>query len=305
MTTPLPEKVAIVGAGLVGATIAYACLLRGVAKRIALYDVNGPKAQTEAMDLSHGLQFLPGARVEGGDDVDVCRDAAVVVMAAGAEANGEQTRGERASANVGTCRTVLPGVLRVAPEATVVVATNPVDVVTYGAMKISGLPLRRVLGVGTVVESARFRSLIAERLKVAVGSVQAFIAGEHGGGEVPLWSSASVANVPLSAWAVQGHGRLTVRDRVEIFEGAKGNGASSFAMGVGVAEIVGAILQDEGRVLTVSSWQEAFGVCLSLPSIVNRRGVDGVLSTPMNENERAGLGAAAEAIRGVMGGVGV
>jgi L-lactate dehydrogenase len=156
---------------------------------------------------------------------------------------------------------MLPDLLRVAPDAVYLLVTNPVDVMTYVALKLTGLPAKRVFGSGTVLDSSRFRYLIAERLKVAVQSVHAYIAGEHGDSEVPLWSTASVANVPLHQWAVPGHGKLTVRDRTEIFENVKnaayhiieGKGATNYAIGLATTKILEAILHDERRALPVSS----------------------------------------------------
>jgi L-lactate dehydrogenase len=194
--------------------------------------------------------------------------------------------------------------------------TNPVDVVTYVALKVSGLPRERVLGSGTVLDSSRFRFLIAKRLRVAVQNVHAYIAGEHGESEIPLWSSAHVGNVPLRDWAVQGHGKLTVRDRTDIFQNVKdaarqiiaGKGATNYAIGLATARILEALLHDENRVLPVSSllngYQGIDDVCLSVPCVVNRAGVGAALPVPLNEAELAGLQNSAEAIREVIRTVG-
>jgi L-lactate dehydrogenase len=187
--------------------------------------------------------------------------------------------------------------------------TNPVDVITYVALKLSGLPKSRVLGSGTVLDSSRFRFLIAKRLNVAVQNVHAFIAGEHGDSEIPLWSSASIANIPLHEWAVAHHGKLSVMDRTEIFQHVKtaaaqviaGKGATNYAIGLAAARILEALLNDENRVLPVSSLLENYrgisDVCLSVPCIVNRHGVEPPLPIPMNANEEAGLKNSAETIR--------
>jgi L-lactate dehydrogenase len=308
----MPERtsrVAIVGAGSVGATIAYACMIRGVGKQIALYDVNKTKVDAEVLDLNHGLQFVPMARVEGADDVAVCRDADVVVVTAGAKQKPGQTRMELAATNVEICRTLVPEVLNVAPKAIFLLVTNPVDVITYIALKLSGLPPQRVFGSGTVLDSSRFRFLIAQRLNVAVQNVHAYIAGEHGDSEIPLWSSATVASIPLHEWAVAHHGKLTVRDRTEIFQNVKmaayhiiqGKGATNYAIGLATAKILEAVLHDENRILPVSSLLTDFrginDVCLSVPSIVNRAGVEAALPIPLNANEEAGLKNSAETIR--------
>src|SRR5688572_7255586 len=212
MRATQPSKIAIVGAGSVGATIAYACLIRGVARHVALFDVNRAKVDAEVLDLNHGLQFVPMATVEGSDDVAICAGASVVVITAGAKQKQGQTRMDLASANADICRKLVPQLLHVAPRAVFLLVTNPVDVITYVTLKLSGLPRQRVLGSGTVLDSSRFRYLIARRCNVAVQNVHAYIAGEHGDSEIPLWSSARIANVPLHEWAVPAHGKLTVRD---------------------------------------------------------------------------------------------
>jgi L-lactate dehydrogenase len=306
--TPV-SKIAIVGAGSVGATIAYACLVRGVAKHVALFDLNRAKVDAEVLDLNHGLQFVPMASVEGSDDVAVCAGAHVVVITAGAKQKPGQTRMDLAGANVSMCRSLVPLLLKVAPDAVYLLVTNPVDVITYATLKISGLPPKRVLGSGTVLDSSRFRFLIAKRCDVAVQNVHAYIVGEHGDSEIPLWSSASIANIPLHEWAVPQHGKLSVRDRVEIFQNVKdaaaqiiaGKGATNYAIGLASARIIEALLHDENRVLPVSSMLNDYrgisDVCLSVPCIVNRGGVEQPLMVPMNANEEAGLRNSAEEIR--------
>jgi L-lactate dehydrogenase len=287
-------------------------MIRGVAKQIAIYDANQAKVQAEILDLNHGLQFVPMAQIEGADDVAVCNDAAVVVITAGAKQKPGQTRMELASANVAICRKLLPELLRVAPDAVYLLVTNPVDVMTYASLKLSGLPTQRVFGSGTVLDSSRFRFLIAQRLNVAVQNVHAYIAGEHGDSEIPLWSSATVANIPLHEWAVAHHGKLTVRDRTEIFQNVKnaayqiiqGKGATNYAIGLATAKILEAIIHNENRVLPVSSllsdYRGISDVCLSVPCIVNRAGVETALPVPMNNNEEAGLKNSADTIRAAL-----
>ncbi len=304
-----PEKVVIVGAGAVGATIAYACMIRGVGQSIALYDVDRAKVEAEALDLNHGLQFVAAMQIEGSDDIGVCENATLIVVTAGAKQKPGQTRMDLATANAEICRELIPRLMSVAPEAILLMVTNPVDVITYIAMKISGLPRERVFGSGTVLDSSRFRFLIARRCNVAVQNVHAYIAGEHGDSEVPLWSSASIGNVPLQEWAVPGHGRLTVRDRTEIFHQVKnaayqiiqGKGATNYAIGLAASRIIQAILADENRVLPVSGLLEDFhgidDVCLSAPAIVNRRGAEPPLPIPLSAVERSGLMNSADTIR--------
>ncbi|HEX8536239.1 MAG TPA: L-lactate dehydrogenase, partial [Cystobacter sp.] len=283
------SKIAIIGAGAVGATVAYASMIRGVAKNLAIYDVNRAKVDAEVLDLNHGLQFVPMATLEGSDDIGVCAGADVIVITAGAKQKPGQTRMELAEANVALCRSLVPQLLKVAPDALLLLVTNPVDVLTYVVQKLSGLPTRRVLGSGTVLDSSRFRFLLARHLNVSVQNVHAFIAGEHGDSELPLWSSATVGSVPLMQWSVPGHSRLTEEDRGRIFDNVRnaayqiirGKGATNYAIGLATTQILEAVLHDEQRVLPVSSRLEGYlgisDVCMSVPSIINRTGVETVL----------------------------
>jgi L-lactate dehydrogenase len=317
MPTDRGRKIAVIGAGSVGATIAYACMARGVAQNISLYDVNRQKVDAEVLDLNHGLQFVPMATIEGSDDAGICADADVIVVTAGAKQKPGQSRTDLATANVAICRKLLPELTRLAPNAVLLMVTNPVDVITYAALKITGWPRQRVLGSGTVLDSSRFRFLIARRCNVAVQNVHAYIAGEHGDSEIPLWSSARIANIPLHEWAVPGHGKLSVRDRGEIFVNVKdaaqqiiaGKGATNYAIGLATARILEAILKDENRILPVSSlltnYHGMSDVCLSVPSIVNRGGVEVAHDFPMNEAEEAGMRTSADRIREVIRSLGL
>jgi L-lactate dehydrogenase len=310
-------KVAVVGAGSVGATLAYACLVRGVGRTIALYDVNADKTRAEVLDLNHGLQFVPQATVVGSDDIEVCRGADLVVITAGAKQKPGQTRPELAGANVTLCRTLVPRLLEVAPDAILLLVTNPVDVVTYAALKYSGLPSQRVFGSGTVLDSSRLRLLLAEHCGVAVQSVHAYIAGEHGDSEIPLWSSASIGSVPLLAWDLPGRPPLDAATRDEIVrrvigsagEIIRGKGATNYAVGLAAARIIEAVLDDQRLVLSVSSLLDGqagiHDVCLSLPSVVDRLGVDTVLPGPLSQEEAEGLRRSAETVRGVIASLGL
>ena len=295
------NKIAIVGAGGVGATVAYACMIRGIGKQFALYDIDPKKVKSQTLDLTHGLQFTAMASIEGSDDIAICKDADVVVITAGAKQRPGIKRMDLAETNTAILKQLIPQLMKVAPGAILLLVTNPVDVITYIALKLSGLPRQRVLGSGTVLDSSRFRFLIAKRLKIAVQNVHAYIAGEHGDSEVPLWSSATIANIPLHEWAVMHHGKLSVMDRTQIYQEVRtaayqivlGKGATHYAIGLATAKILESILHDENRILPVSSLIEGFrginDVCLSLPCIVNRSGVEPPLPIPMNAAEEAGL----------------
>jgi L-lactate dehydrogenase len=305
------SKVAVVGAGAVGTAIAYAAQIRGTCRELALFDLNAGKVRAEVLDLNHGLQFTPMAGITGSDELEVCAGADVVVITAGAKQDPGQTRLDLAAANVEMCRELVPALVALAPDALLLVVTNPVDVVTYAAQQFSGLPPHRVFGSGTVLDSSRLRFLIAEHTRVAVQNVHAYIAGEHGDSEVPLWSTATIGGVPVRDWAGNGVRALDeeVRSRIHhqvvssAYEIIEGKGATSLAIGLAVSRILEAVLHDEHRVLPVTSrLDDVHGisdVCLSMPSVVGRTGVESVLATPLSTEESAALTASAEAVRTV------
>lgn len=303
-------RLGIVGAGAVGATMAYAALMRGSANTVALFDVNGAKVRAEALDLSHGIQFVPMAHVVGSDDIGVLAGCDVVVFTAGAKQNPGQSRLELAETTIGLVRKIVPQLVEVAPDAVHVMVTNPVDVVTYAALKVSGLPSSQLFGSGTVLDSSRLRFLLAEETGVAVQNIHAYIAGEHGDSELPLWSSASIGAVPLLSWTgLDGSGALgpEVRERIakDVVQSAyrviEGKGATNYAIGLAGSRIVEAVLNDERRILPVSSLLDDYygigDVCLSVPTLVQAGGVGARIEVPMTDEELAGLRASADAVR--------
>jgi L-lactate dehydrogenase len=308
---PERRKVSVVGAGSVGATIAYASLIRGAPKTVALYDINAEKVGAEVLDLNQGSQFYPTANVTGSDDIAVTANSDMVVITAGAKQKPGQTRLELAAVNVDMCRTLVPLLVEQSPDAMFLLVTNPVDVVTYAAVQASGLPSRRVFGSGTVLDSSRLRTLLAQHCGVAVHSVNAFIVGEHGDSQVPAWSRASIGGVPVRHWTVPGrppldgptldhiaHQVATAAEQI-----IRGKGATNYAVGLATAGIIEAVLHDERSVLPVSSLLTGqYGiddVCLSLPSIVDGLGVDAVLSPPLTDDELDALHRSADTVRGV------
>lgn len=311
-------KLAIVGAGAVGATLAYAALARGTARTVALLDVNRRKAEAEVLDLRHGQMFVPQAEIIGSDDVAVCEGADVVVMTAGAKQKPGQSRLDLAESTVGLTRKILPGIVDVAPDAIYLMVTNPVDVVTYAAQKICGLPRERVFGSGTVLDTSRLRAAIARQAGVAVGNVHAYIAGEHGDSEIVLWSSASIAGVPLLDWRGLG-GRPALDAEVrsgiatDVMQSAyriiEGKGATNYAIGLAATRIIEAVLHDEARVLPVSTFLDDYhgitDVCLSVPALVDRRGAVETIEVPLSDEELRDLRASADKVRAIQQGFGL
>jgi L-lactate dehydrogenase len=304
-------KIAIIGAGSVGAAIAYAATIRGVADELVLHDVNAAKVRAEVLDLRHGLQFVAPTRIDGGDDPAVCTASDVIVLTAGAKQHPGQTRLELAAANAGLIRRLLPPLIEIAPAAVVLVVTNPVDVATFVAQEVSGAPRERVFGSGTVLDTSRLRHLLAQRLGVAVPSVHATVVGEHGDSEIVLWSSASIGGVPLrgvvgpagASFGPAERAAMLAEVRGAAYQIIEGKGATSLAIGLATARILESVVTDERAVLPVSvrtSVAEVGDVCLSLPSIVGRDGVVATLDTPMSDEEQAGIRASAAAIRSVL-----
>ena len=303
-------KVAVIGAGAVGATLAYAVLTRGAARELVLHDIDAAKVRAQALDLAHGIQFMPMAHVVGTDDLDACAGSDVVVVTAGAKQQPGQSRLDLAARTVGLMRTLMPRLAAIAPDAVYLMVTNPVDVVTYAALRYSGLPRAQVIGSGTVLDSSRFRLLVAQHVGVAVQNVHAYVVGEHGDTAVPLWSSATVGGVPvLDLELLDGRPPLTAADRDAIghdvvhaaYEIIAGKGATSYAIGMAGSRIVEAVVNDEHRVMPVSSLVRDYrgigDVCLSVPTVVSHAGAGTLLPTPMSDAELEALRRSADALR--------
>jgi L-lactate dehydrogenase len=303
------SKIGVVGAGSVGTSLAYAALIRGAARDIALYDLNPDKVRAEALDLAHGTMFTPGSRVTGSDDVAVLAGSDVVLITAGAKQRPGQTRMDLAGANAAILEGLLPRLLEQAPDAVYVLVTNPCDVLTVVAQRISGLPSSRVLASGTVLDTSRLRWLLAEEGGVSTTSVHATIVGEHGDSEFPLWSSANIGQVPLREWSVDGRRPFTeerlagLTDQVvnAAYTVIAGKGATNYAIGLAGVRVAEAVIGDEHAVLPVSTVLEDYrgisGVALSVPSVVARQGVVELLRVPMDAQELTLLHRSAEAIR--------
>lgn len=306
----MASKVAIVGAGSVGTSLAYAILVRGIAREVALYDLNRAKVEAEVLDLVHGSQFLGSASIFGGDDIEVVRGADVVLITAGAKQKPEQTRLELARVNAGIVTELAPRLAEVAPDAVQVVITNPCDVLTVIAQRASGLPASQVIASGTVLDTSRLRWLLADLAgSVLPSSVHASIVGEHGDSEFALWSGATIGPVPILDWEFEGRlpfthevlDRVTEQVRRAAYQVIAGKGATNYAIGLAGARITEAILHNDRAILPVSSvlsgqW-DIDGVALSVPSVVGRRGVEQVLDTPLSKAELAQLRASAGTIR--------
>ncbi len=306
------SKLTVVGAGSVGTSVAYAALIRGSARHVALYDIATEKVDAEVLDLAHGTQFTGASTVTGGSDLGVVEGSHVVVVTAGAKQKPGQTRTELAGVNASIMATMMPDLLKAAPDAIYVLVTNPCDVLTVLAAEASGLPPNRIFSSGTVLDTSRLRWKLAERAGVSTSSVHAFIVGEHGDTEFPLWSEARIGPVPLLEWEIEGHPRLTVDEldqiAIDVRDAAytviRGKGATNNAIGLSSARIVEAILQDQKAILPVSTVLEDFhgitGIALSVPSIVDATGAAVIRNTPFSAQEEQLLQRSADALSGVI-----
>ena len=305
-----PTKLAIVGAGAVGSTLAFAAAERGVAREIVLQDIAKERVEAEVLDMQHGSSFFPTVSIDGSDDPEVCRDADMVVITAGARQKPGQSRLDLAGATINIMKSIIPNMVKVAPNAIYMLITNPVDVVTHVSMKISGLPSNQMFGSGTNLDSARLRFLIAQQTGVNVKNVHAYIAGEHGDSEVPLWASATIGGVPMCDWQpLPGHAPLDADMREQIHQEVKnaaykiinGKGATNYAIAMSGVDIIEAILNDANRILPVSSLLDDFhgisDVCMSVPTLLNREGVHSRINTPVSDRELAALKRSAETLK--------
>ena len=291
------RKVAVVGMGNVGATFAYALTLSGLASEIVLVDINQKKAHGEAMDLNHAIPLVQPARIWAGGYEEIAGAAITVVTAGSAQRPGE-TRLDLLARNVSIFKSIIPEIVKNNPDGLILIASNPVDILSYAAWKISGLPQERVIGSGTVLDTARFRYLLGEAYEVDPRSVHAYIIGEHGDSELAVWSLANIAGMRLDEFCDANALEMGVIDREGIehqtrdaaYEIIEAKGATYYAIGAGLLRIVESILRDQGTVMSVSThivdYAGVDDVYLSLPCIIGRHGIEQVMCLPLSDAER-------------------
>jgi L-lactate dehydrogenase len=291
-------KVGIIGMGSVGSSVAISTLQMGVATELLVNDLRQPRAEGEAMDLAHGAPFYPTARVRAAS-VEEMADADAVVITAGRGGRPGQSRLELLAENAGIARE-LGGRLQKF-RGVIVVVSNPVDLLTREVMRASGLPPSRVLGTGTLLDTARLRQILGRELALDPRSVHAHVVGEHGDSEVVLWSGATVGGRPLRqcrGWDACREGALAEEVRRAAYEIIRLKDATNHAIGLATAALLRWILRDERRVLTVSRVQEGAAdirdVALSLPAVVGREGATQVIEPEMDDREREALQRSAD-----------
>lgn len=291
-------KVGLVGTGFVGASFAYSLMQQGLANELVLIDMDTARAEGEAMDLNHGLPFVGPMRIYAGE-YSALAGAAVTVITAGANQKPGETRLELLEKNAGIMRSIIPEVVKYNPDGLIVIASNPVDIMTYIACETAGLRPGQIIGSGTILDTARFRYGLGEYYQVDPRSVHAYIIGEHGDSELAVWSLANIAGVRLADF-VGPNGKaydqavmdtILHQTRTAAYEIIKRKKATYYAIGLGLLTIVEAILKDRHSVLTVSTpLSGQFGVrdmAISLPSVVGRSGMEEVLNIHLNDEEIA------------------
>lgn len=297
-------KIGIIGAGMVGSTAAYAIGLLGVAHSVVLVDIDPKAARAQAEDINHGMPFASTTIVNSGGYRDL-EGAQVVILAAGVGQKPGESRLSLLSRNADVFRSVITQILAVVPDPILLVASNPVDIMTTVARRLSGLPANRVIGSGTILDTARFRALLSRHLGIAPQSIHSYVLGEHGDSEVLAWSSARAGNMHLDAFAAHAGVPLTEEFKSEIDNGVRnaaysiieGKGATYFGIGAGLARLVSAIAQDKKIVMSVST--ETLGIpglpeiAYSIPRIIGRNGIELDLAPRLDQSEHDALEASA------------
>jgi L-lactate dehydrogenase len=308
----LKPKIAIIGAGNVGSTFAFSLMMSGLAREIVLIDKNKLVANGECMDLNHGLSFTQPTKIYA-SGFEGCKNSDIVVITAGVNQKPGQSRLDLAQANVELFKTIIPVITKYADKAILLVVTNPVDILTYMTLKISGLPPNRVIGSGTVLDTSRLKYLISEYYKVDLRNVHAYIIGEHGDTEFPVWSNANIAGINLEHYcAVHTQCSDSKKELPEIFDMAKNaaykiieaKGATNFSIALTLVKIAQSIIRNENSILPVSTFTtDYFGindVCISIPSQVNIHGVEKIFKLELSDKEQAQFKHSANTLKSII-----
>lgn len=279
-------------------------MINGMVSEIALIDVNKEKTEGEAMDLQHGLQFRPNIQIKFGNDYKLCKDADIVVITAGVHQKPGETRLDLVKKNSEIFKDIIPKIVKNNKKCILLVVSNPLDVLTYLTLKYSKFPKNRVIGSGTILDTARFRYLLGEYFQVNPNSVHAYIMGEHGDSSFPVWSTANIAGVPLRNFKKYDQKKmdeLYERTKNAAYEIIARKGATYYAIGLGITRIVNAILSGHNEVLAVSGYIENYNglsdVCLSVPTIISKEGIREQIVLPLNDLELSQLKNSADRIK--------
>lgn len=306
-----PGKIVVVGTGLVGSSTAFAIMDAGLAAELVLIDINKAKAEGEAMDLNHGISFVKPVKIYAGDYED-CKDADIIIITAGANQKPGETRLDLTKKNAEVTKSIVENIIKYTRDAILLMVTNPVDVLTYVMYKVSNLPKNQIIGSGTVLDSSRFRYLLAEHCQVDVRNVHAYILGEHGDSEMAAWSLTNIGGVNFMQECLLCGKNCSPEVKNEIFNRVKNaayeiiqrKGATYYAIALAVRRIVEAIIRNENSILPVSSViNNLYGiedVAISLPAVVNKNGVVKVFDIPLTDEEKKALTNSAQIIKSII-----
>ena len=299
------RKAAMIGCGFVGSASAFALMQSGLFSELVLIDANHDKAEGEAMDIAHGLPFAGQMKIYAGDYDDIV-DAAVIIVTAGAAQKPGETRLDLVNKNVNIFKSIIPEIAKRNYKGILLIVANPVDILTYTAVKLSGLPENRVIGSGTVLDTARLKYALGEHLEVDSRSVHSFIIGEHGDSEIVAWSSTNVSGIPVNDFCeLRGHfnheeamHRIADDVKNSAYDIIEKKGATYYGIAMSVKRICECIMRDEKSILPISSMMHGeYGIsdiCLSMPTVVGREGVETRVPIQLNEQEESSLSASAE-----------
>lgn len=289
-------------------------MLGGLCEELVIVDINKDKAIGEAMDISHGAAFVKPVKVISGTYEDT-RDSDIVIITAGAAQKPGETRLDLVNKNIGIFKTLIPEIVKQSPDSILLVVSNPVDILSYVTYKLSGFPRERVIGSGTVLDTSRFRTLLAEYLDVDARSIHGYIIGEHGDSEIAAWSLTNIAGVNLEEYVnitQQGKGDLSFMEYIPMsvknaaYEMINTKGYTNYAIALAVRRICEAITGDEKAILTVSSLMEGeyglSGLYIGIPSIVGKEGIRKVIEVPLKEKEREDFISSANKMKEIIDG---
>ena len=308
------QKVAVIGCGFVGATSAFSLIQTGLFSEMVLIDANHQKAEGEAMDLSHGSAYLTPMNIYAGGYDDIV-DAGLIVITAGANQKPNETRLDLVKKNVAIFKSIIPEIKNRNCEGILMIVSNPVDILTYVTLKLSGFPAHRVIGSGTVLDTARLKYVLGRHLQVDPRDVHAYIIGEHGDSELAVWSGAQVAGIHINHFCeLRGHfnhqeamERLAQQVRDSAYEIIERKGATYYGVAVAVKRIATAIVKNEHAVLPISSLMQGEfvlnDICLSIPTVVGSQGVEKVVDIYLNNEENEKLQESAKALKEVLNGL--
>lgn len=296
-------RVVIIGAGLVGSTTAFAIMVQGIASEIVLIDVNKKRCKGEALDLEHGLSFTPEAKVWAGNYKD-CKNADVVIICGGMAQKPGQTRLDLTKTNIKITADIVKSVIKYTKKAIILVVTNPLDALTYTALKTSKFPKNQVFGTGTTLDSSRFRYLLGEKLRIDPHSIGAYLIGEHGDSSVPVYSHANIMGENIKSlprYSKKMAEQACQRTKNSAYEIISKKGATYYGIAAATARIVRAILNNENHVFPVSflmtGEHNLRDICVSLPAIVGRTGIKKILDIKLNNDETKKLKKSAQIVR--------